>query len=102
MLWHIPHINISISDVPCGSQYPRPKGDEVIYDENGLPIPELDGSIHEMNDDHFDEPFEHGGDDIVEEVGNRQAAINKPVTFITSMRPGDGPLSDKPLQYSYR
>lgn len=93
----------SSKDVPLSTQQARATTDEIVYDENGLPIPELDASIPDIHENNFDnDGFDNLGDDIEEEVGARLAGARPPVAFITDMRPGDGPVSDKPLQYSYR
>lgn len=70
--------------------------EEVVYDEHGFPVPEMDRSMH-----NFDDPDDDHLSDIEEEVnGEAHAGLRPEVAHITDMRPGDA-ASGK-LEYSYR
>ncbi|GLV34446.1 barren [Carabus blaptoides fortunei] len=83
-----PEDDLDISHAP-------PHVEEVVYDENGFPVPELDKSLN-----NFDDAGEDHLDDVEEEfAGEAHAAINQEVAHITDMRPGS--VSGR-LEYSYR
>lgn len=71
--------------------------EEVVYDEHGFPVPEMDRSMHncdDADDDHLS--------DIEEELnGEAHAGLRAEVAHITDMRPGHNAASGK-LEYSYR